>query len=92
MKNIKIYLSVAAFTLAIGGVFASKSMVTVDSYRKINDGTPVSADCTLIGQCADTGLFRCKANISGVATELFKLNTGGTACDVSVQHTSASIN
>ena len=82
MKTIKIYFSIFAFVLAIGGVYASKIVVSATGYYYISDGetTPTNPpssgyrECFALETCADTGDFICKTtiaqtiNINGTST------------------------
>jgi hypothetical protein len=88
MRKVKLLLSAFVITIAFSAALASRMVTTDDGYKMVNDGTPVSVDCSLVGVCDNTGEFRCTANDGSSVIDLFKLNSSNTACDQPILHTS----
>lgn len=59
MKKVRVFLSVVAFMIALGGVLTSQGFgsTSVDGYRMI------AGECTFISNICDTnGTYACKVN------------------------------
>lgn len=83
MKNLKGILSAAAFTVAIGGAFASQFAVVKLGYtRKVDVGSSQAAICQSRINCDELGTFDCTTVINGNTYQLYeRTSTAPVICE-----------